>query len=217
MVPDADLRLVVEAAVRYATYQAIVRRVAHLREDVVDVALLAVAEADRGYRATEGSFAAYAYWHYRGAVGRFIKKERRRAHEELLILDGAHPSALKPAGGDEDPMAALSDIAGWYASEVIDEFISAEAGTSEPVFLRRECHDRVVHLLANLSSDDQKLLRLRLVDDEPWSSIAKEVGAPVHVLRYRVDKLTQSLRTALGRSELARRPSVNSGRKRPAR
>lgn len=217
MVPDAALQVVVEAAVRYATHQAIVRRVAHLRDDVVDVALLAVAKAERGYRATEGSFAGYAYWHYRGAVGRFIKKERRRAHEELLILDGVPPSALKPACGDADPMAALSDIADWYASEVIDEFISSEACSSEPVFLRREYHDRVVHLLANLSSDDQKLLRLRLVDDEPWSSIAKELGAPVHVLRYRADKLTQTLRTALSRSELARRPLMNSGRNRPAR
>lgn len=216
MLDDAAVKEVVEAAVRYATHQAIVRGVARLHDDVIGVALLAVAKARNTYREEAGSFAAYAYWPYRGAVSRFIKRERRRARDEVPYVDHPPEPTDKRGPADEDPMAALSGIAARYADEVVDEFIASEAGSAEPVLLRREYHERVVRLVDGLSPDDQRLLRLRLIEDEPWPVIAKELGAPVHVVRYRTEKLAETLRSALGRLERAKKPSTKTGKKKPA-
>jgi RNA polymerase sigma factor (sigma-70 family) len=209
MLADAELNEVIEAAVRHATHQAIVRRVAHLRDDVIDVALLAVAKARNAYDSEQGKFAAFAYWHYRGAVGRFIKREQRRVREEVPFLDHA------PEPHEGDPMAALSGIAERYADEVVNELIASEAASAEPILLRREYHERVARLVAGLSPDDQRLLRLRFVEDEPWPAIAKVLEVPVHVVRYRAEKLAKTLRSALNRREGVKKPSARTGKKKP--
>lgn len=211
MSADGELREVVQSAVRYATHQAFVRRATHLEADAVDVALLAVAKAHGRYRADEGTFAGFAYWHYRGAVDRFIKKERRRAFEELPYHDVA--SFAGDTAEDGDAVGVLLGLAERCADESIDELLASDLGCPEPVFLRREHQARVARRLSSLSTDDQKLLQLRFADDLTWTAIAEELGVAAHVVRYRVETLCRDLRAALDEGELAHRRAARKRKK----
>ncbi|APR82604.1 Hypothetical protein A7982_07953 [Minicystis rosea] len=211
MSTDGELQEVVVNAVRYATHQAFARRAAHLEADAVDVALLAVAKAHGRYRADEGTFAGFAYWHYRGAVERFIKKERRRAFEELPYHDVVTWGGNTKEGGDA--MDTLLGLAERCADESIDELLASDLGCPEPVFLRREHQARVARRLSSLSASDQKLLQLRFAEDLTWTAIAEELGLAAHVVRYRVETLCRDLRAALEEGELAQRRATKKRKK----
>jgi RNA polymerase sigma factor (sigma-70 family) len=205
-VSEAEMAEVVRAAMRFASHQARVRRVPHLEDDVVEVALLAVAKAQVEYDAAKGTFAAFAYWPYRGAVANFIKKERRR---QLMELPYPRTRADQP---DDDAMEVLLGIFDRHLADAVDEIAVGEAGSPEARFLRREYHEKAARLVTAMSPADQKLLILRHVEAETWPAIGELLGVPMYVARDRGEKLIQELRDALSEPPPGPKP-VHAGKR----
>lgn len=177
--------------VRVAVGLVKAHRMEYVREDLVSVALDALAGVWKGWDGQD-SFETVAFRRIKGAVIRAIKSERRRA-SPLVSIDDVETDA----GEEQSPAARALAI----TEDVMD--VVAVACSFEDVDAREALHlephvfDRLRQEIDRLGPDERKLLELRYFADQTWDELSKSLNIPKRTLEYRHKKLREALKVAL--------------------
>jgi len=177
--------------VRVAVGLVKAHRMDYVRDDLVSVALDALAGVWKGWDGQE-PFETVAFRRVKGAVVRAIKSERRRA-SPLVSIDDVGTGAGEEHGPAARALAITEDVMDVVAVDCFIEDVYAE----EPLHLEPHVFDRLRHELDRLGPDERKLLELRYLEDQTWDEISKSLNVPKRTLEHRHKKLREALKDAL--------------------
>ena len=183
------------------------------REDLEQVARLALVKAAHHYDPDRGPFGPFAATTVRGEVKRYFRDlawgvRPPRRIQELQARMSAEPS---PDGRDEDPWtlaarlgAPVADVReamaarGCFACDSIDAADDAghTFGVEDDRFDRVDERESFRALCVGLSDDDRRLLAWRDVEELTQQQIADRLGISQMQVSRRLSRLLEGLRAA---------------------